>query len=112
MTAQHRSASRGSATSSGRSPIYWWRANLPFLWDVSIPGSDYPELKPKQVALSQQMVGYWTSFARTGDPNARGSVPWAELTPEDGVVQSLSAGDGGIGPVPFAENHRCQFWLG
>jgi para-nitrobenzyl esterase len=55
------------------------------------------------------MVAYWTTFARTGDPNRPGSVPWARLGAVDGRVQSLAAG--GIATVPFAENHRCDFWL-
>jgi para-nitrobenzyl esterase len=91
--------------------------DLPFLWDLSIPGSNYPELTAEQQALSHQMIAYWTTFARTGDPNGRGSVPWAEFGSggaggtEDGTVQSLAAGAGGIAPVPFATNHQCDFWL-
>jgi para-nitrobenzyl esterase len=28
------------------------------------------------IALSEEMVGYWTSFAKTGDPNGGGSPKW------------------------------------
>ena len=35
--------------------------------------------------LSEKMLGYWTNFMRTGDPNGRDLAPWApytEKTPE------------------------------
>ncbi|MEJ3750725.1 carboxylesterase family protein [Actinomycetes bacterium KLBMP 9797] len=83
--------------------------DLPFLWDLPT-GGWYPELTTEaQRALSRQLIAYWTAFARTGDPNAPGSVPWSQLA-GDAPVQSLAAGDGGIAPVPFAENHHCDFW--
>ena len=30
--------------------------------------------------LSEQMMSYWTSFAKTGDPNGAGLPPWASMT--------------------------------
>jgi para-nitrobenzyl esterase len=88
---------------------------LPFLWDLSIPGAGYPELTPAQEVLSDRMVDYWSTFARTGDPNHRGAPRWARLRPgtgRDGTVLGLAAGDGGIAPVPFATAHRCDLWSG
>ena len=85
---------------------------LAFLWDLSAADFGYPPLTAEQQALSRQMVAYWTSFARTGDPNGPGSPRWAALSPGAGVVQSLAAGDGGIAPAPFAAENQCDFWLG
>jgi len=84
--------------------------DLPFLWDLSIPDSAYPELTPSQRALSERMVGLWTTFAHTGDPNARGSDDWPRFDPAVDSVLSLAAGEGGIAPAPFAAPHQCTFW--
>jgi para-nitrobenzyl esterase len=41
-------------------------------------------------ALSQEMMEYWTAFAKTGDPNAGGaSVPWPAYTPDAAEYQEL-----------------------
>jgi para-nitrobenzyl esterase len=70
------------------------------------------------------MVGYWTAFAATGDPNGRdhhgsdhhgsdhhGDLPaWHRYT-DPGDVQGLDvASDGGIGPVDVAAEANCAFW--
>jgi para-nitrobenzyl esterase len=93
--------------------------DLPFLWDVSIPGSQYPELDAGQRELSERMIGWWTAFARHGDPNrAAGSgssggsagPEWPRFRPGSDTVLSLAAGPGGVAPVDFAAAHRCDFW--
>jgi para-nitrobenzyl esterase len=40
--------------------------------------------------LSQIMVGYWTNFARTGDPNGTGLPPWPAYSAANERVQVLS----------------------
>ncbi|WP_446743588.1 carboxylesterase/lipase family protein [Silvibacterium acidisoli] len=34
------------------------------------------KMRPEDYALSQQIQGYWTNFARTGDPNGEGLPKW------------------------------------
>jgi para-nitrobenzyl esterase len=86
--------------------------DLPFVWGVPIPGTGYPPLTSEQRELSQQMMRYWTTFARTGDPNAHGLVPWPRLRPADDTVLSLAAGEGGVAPTAFSPPHQCDFWSG
>ncbi|RZQ64962.1 carboxylesterase/lipase family protein [Amycolatopsis suaedae] len=62
-------------------------------------GSAKP-LPPHMKPLSEQLIGHWTAFARTGDPG------WARY--RDGIAQSLAAGHSG--PVDVARNHQCGFW--
>jgi para-nitrobenzyl esterase len=91
--------------------------DLPFLFDVSIPNSQYPEFTAAQQALSATMIRQWARFAATGDPNGPsgsngpdGPPPhWPELG-RTGTVLGLAAGPDGIAPTPTAEDHKCEFW--
>jgi para-nitrobenzyl esterase len=70
-------------------------------------------LTPSQQTLSDHMVGYWTEFARRGDPNGIGLLLgqplWPRFTRNVQVMQSL------VPPTPttetnFATVHQCAFW--
>ena len=62
-----------------------------------------------QLALSNQMIKYWATFASTGNPNASGQPAWPSYT---------AAGDQFLSLVPnatkpitsFAADHQCAFW--
>jgi len=70
-----------------------------------------PSFKPDQAALSAQMMGYWTRFAATGNPNAGPAPHWPafggsnpqlqELIPEATAPESEAV---------FAGFHQCAFW--
>ncbi len=66
-------------------------------------------LNANQRALSDKMVGYWTEFARNGDPNGNGAPHWPQFERGHQVMQSL------VPPTPatetnFATAHQCAFW--
>ncbi|WP_345439049.1 carboxylesterase/lipase family protein [Actinoallomurus vinaceus] len=67
-------------------------------------------LTAEQRRLSDQMIGYWTRFAHTGDPNGGGAPTWARSGPGTERVLSLAPGSGGIRPVDLGREHRCGFW--
>jgi para-nitrobenzyl esterase len=80
---------------TGQAPVYRYRFDLP-----ATPSEMHPEGKyafhsdeleyvfstletrhgaswrPEDHVLSAQMVGYWTNFAKTGDPNGKGLAIW------------------------------------
>jgi para-nitrobenzyl esterase len=45
---------------------------------------------PKDTEISNTMMGYWTRFAKTGDPNGGGSTVWPAFSSKD---QNLEIGD-------------------
>jgi para-nitrobenzyl esterase len=64
---------------------------------------------PAQQQLSQAMIGYWTQFAKTGDPNSASEPFWAPYDPVTDLRQSF------VPPTPtvesdFATDHRCAIW--
>ncbi|MER6392451.1 carboxylesterase family protein [Streptomyces sp. NPDC001523] len=81
---------------------------LPYLF------SSFPTERPltdTQRALSHRMVDYWTSFARTGNPNRSDAPRWPVLRPSSPrTVQALAPGPGGVRPVDARAAHHCAFW--
>jgi para-nitrobenzyl esterase len=59
---------------------------------------------PAQRELASAMNRYWSAFARTGDPNARGLPRWEP----HGSVLALAPDR--IAPVDYAAEHRLPFW--
>jgi para-nitrobenzyl esterase len=59
-----------------------------------------------QFALSNTMIGYWTTFAATGNPNFSGAPFWPQYNSSTDEFQSL------VPPSPmtefnFATDHKC-----
>jgi para-nitrobenzyl esterase len=66
-------------------------------------------LSPDQQRLSATMVGYWTQFAKTGDPNSGDAPAWPRYSEASDQFLSL------VAPAPvvaggFADEHRCALW--
>lgn len=81
--------------------------DLPYIFDLGgrnmlAPGG--------QQDLARRMIGYWTSFAHSGDPNHEGAPHWAPIEPDSGATLQLAPG--AVGPVDNAAVHNCRFWDG
>jgi para-nitrobenzyl esterase len=80
---------------------------VPYLFDVLSTPSDFT---PDQEKLSEAMIGYWTHFAATGDPNSVGDPRWSPYKSATDEFLSL------VPPTPavettFDSDHRCSaFW--
>ncbi|MET8129186.1 carboxylesterase family protein [Streptomyces sp. NPDC005065] len=66
------------------------------------------QLTPDQHSLADQMIGYWSRFAATGNPNGPDVPMWSRFGSSQAL--SLAPGDGGIQPVDLAAAHDCGFW--
>ncbi|MFD0853840.1 carboxylesterase family protein, partial [Actinomadura adrarensis] len=60
---------------------------------------------PAQEALSDRMLTYWATFARTGDPNSAGAPSWRRFP----LVQNLEP-DNIVPTTTFAQDHKCDLW--
>jgi para-nitrobenzyl esterase len=66
-------------------------------------------LNPAQARLSDQIVSYWTRFAKSGNPNSDETPDWPRYDAALDQYQSLQL------PIPsttsaFADEHDCEFW--
>jgi para-nitrobenzyl esterase len=69
----------------------------------------HADLSAAQRELSDDMVAYWTQFARSGDPNSSRTPLWHRYDPHVDEFQSLVPPS----PVPemaFSTDHKCDFW--
>jgi para-nitrobenzyl esterase len=63
--------------------------------------------RPEDRTLSEEMMGYWTNFARTGDPNGPGLAEWPRFDKDDGVIHL----DSTITSGPDTTRARYEFLL-
>jgi len=66
-----------------------------------------PDLAPASQKLAEQMMAYWTSFAKTGTPSAPDSPVWQPFTSDDKV---MNLEPGKIGYFNSSVAHKCGFW--
>ncbi|OBF26175.1 carboxylesterase/lipase family protein [Mycobacterium sp. ACS4331] len=119
-------ADRMSAAIAPHSPVYAYEFNdrtaptPPPLREVPFPvGASHslelrylfdvvgaPALNADQQRLSDEMIGYWTEFVRTGEPG--GGWPAYGTDP---AWMSLKLG-GSEAFTSFRDEHQCDFWAG
>jgi para-nitrobenzyl esterase len=110
---------------TGESPVYRYHFELRALPSKYHPGtfafhSDDIEyvfgtldtrpgetVRPEDRKLSDQMMSYWTNFARTGDPNGPGLPQWPKYDKDDSLIHLDSA----ITAGPDTLRPRYEFLL-
>ncbi|MGH9404980.1 MAG: carboxylesterase/lipase family protein [Terriglobia bacterium] len=65
--------------------------------------------QPVDWRVAGEMSAYWSSFAKTGDPNARDLPTWPPFHAGNLSLMQLGAR---TGPMPLASRARLQFWMG
>ena len=78
-------------------------AEIPFVFGVDAFALVTDTTRP----LHEAMLGYWTRFAATGDPNGNGAETWPafDTASEENILLDL--------PLSVVTNHaeaRCDFW--
>lgn len=69
---------------------------------------DTPGLSAVQRRLAARIVGYWTRFVRTGDPNGAGSTTWPRLDTAD---RALNLAPESVQPINIKNAHHCGLWF-
>jgi para-nitrobenzyl esterase len=71
-----------------------------------------PPFTPAQRTLSDQMIGYWSSFAATGTPGQGMTLPrWPAFAQAPARLLNLAPGaTGPLQATAFATYHKCSLW--
>ncbi len=110
---------------TGESPVYRYHFELPALPSNFHPGSfafhsddiEYvfgtldtrpgASIRPEDRKLTQQVMSYWTNFAKTGDPNGPGLPVWPKYDKDDPLIHL----DSTITSGPDSLRPRYEFLL-
>jgi para-nitrobenzyl esterase len=93
-------------------------SELPYLFrpsSVNGCGGAVPAMTSAQKALSGAIVTYWTTFAKTGNPNpASSTLPvWPEFQANGNLVSFVGAKPKLVKATAFDTDHKCtSFWDG
>jgi para-nitrobenzyl esterase len=79
-------------------------ADLRYFLDTQRQGQPPPPFTPEERAFAERLIGYWTTFARTGDPGPQ----WPAY--RRGTSKALSIAIARTAPVNLASTHRCGLW--
>jgi para-nitrobenzyl esterase len=83
-------------------------SDLPYVFGVTAPNGI--QVTGKDLALSQKMIGYWTSFAADSYPFVVGQPTWIDY-----LASSLLSFQDTISEysvTSFVADHKCNFWNG
>lgn len=78
-------------------------AEMQYLFDLT----GFAPLSPEQQQFADQMISYWSHFARTGNPNTPGLPTWPTF---HNPTNAQSLAPGAIHQVDLADEHNCTFW--
>jgi para-nitrobenzyl esterase len=110
---------------TGNAPVYRYHFELAALPSKYHPGSfafhsddiEYvfgtldtrpgETVRPEDRQLSEQMMGYWTNFAKSGDPNGAGLPTWPKYGDDNALIHLNSP----IASGPDATRDRYEFLL-
>jgi para-nitrobenzyl esterase len=68
------------------------------------------ELQGAEITLSDQIVGAWTRFTKTGNPNGPGLPTWQALTPGNGPFLQQDTPNSIETDTQYDANYNCEFW--
>jgi para-nitrobenzyl esterase len=68
------------------------------------------ELNAAEGHLSDQIIGAWTNFADTGNPNGSGNAPWPAFTTSSETYLSQNLSLSTLSSSDYRNIYHCDFW--
>lgn len=68
------------------------------------------ELNAGESRLSDQLIGFWTNFANTGNPNKPGTSVWPAFTLDAPVLLQQDIPLSTMSEATFRAKYKCGFW--
>ena len=83
-------------------------SDVPYVWqsETTVP------LTSTQMALARIMLGFWSNFAASGDPNGAPLPDWPRYEAQAPRRIGLLAGGGAeeISGDAYSQEHHCALW--
>lgn len=67
-------------------------------------------LNAEERRLSDELIGFWTNFAATGNPNGRGNAPWPAIRPDAPILIQQDVPLGTMTEAQLRTTYQCDFW--
>ncbi len=80
-------------------------AEIPYMFNTH---DDWLPVSKEDVDLTNNMVGYWLNFVRTGNPNGKGLPTWPSYNGETKLVQKL---DAVTEAIAAPQTELCEFLM-
>ena len=64
----------------------------------------------QQKSLRDQLVGAWTNFAKTGNPNGTGVPVWPVFTTTSATFLQQDIPNSTETEAQYRANYKCDFW--
>jgi para-nitrobenzyl esterase len=86
-------------------------ADVPFVFGTPqfIFGGPYAP-SPAEVTFAGQMMGYWSRFAKTGDPNGSGAVQWPHYDASTDAILQLDDTPATLIVINGYHNTQCDYF--
>jgi len=75
-------------------------SELPFVFDTVKPLFG-DKLSPSDSSMGATMIGYWSSFAKTGNPNGEGRPNWPAYSQQADILLDFTDNGAASGPDPW-----------
>jgi para-nitrobenzyl esterase len=80
---------------------------IPYVFHNFVPWYEPQAPSPSELAMSDQLVGYWTRFAATGDPNGGRAISWPSYGARAASYLEL---DTPLARKSAYRSEECAFW--
>lgn len=90
-------------------PRAFHTAEITYVFQSGYPGvlrPGPPPFTPTQAALSDRMIGYWSTFMKTGKPDHS----WKSFSQMNTLLVLRPEGDAPVTAKAMAAQHHCEFW--
>lgn len=84
---------------------------MAYLFPERLNGLDAAQFDAAEQQLADELVQYWGSFVKSGDPQAEGQTPWPRYDNQRSMLSLQAGGHSAvITDATYVAEHHCDLW--